>query len=486
MKKKFISLLLPIMILMSFVIPVEAYEYNTDFVTVNITVNDITNVDNPLDTIVERMSLTVSNFDMTEYGESFSGISILDNGVTYLHVLLKLHEYLYGKSNVEEKLKIDKTGETRIFMGRSVGSIMYKNGNYIFALPQYINVYNNDEINICLYDEGYNQAIASFDESYVNVKTGTELDLNLFMHHWEPEIKEDIMGAYIVDENGILLTDESGNIITTDDNGNFTVKFDTPGIYKLTILPTIGYYLSQKGGTTVVWWEEEDVTTVIGQYKKLINTITYLNSSDLDEASSQRKTVDELNSIGCHGIALTNYDDWFGGNVNEKYDETEIVKVGETTNLFSITKTVESHDITETHKELVRHEQFVSGSAVQKIDYTTPWVVVNVTDDLTVTSAYKTDKTLHVNTINSDNKTGMVFCAAYDKQNEGILAEIKTDDYSDNMSFAFAQNHDYYRLFMWDDDMKAYSKVYEYEERPTQWNYSRAYPTNVFITGSDK
>ena len=176
MRKKVITIIMSIIMLAVFVPPVSAYEYNSDTVTVYITVNDITDADNPLDTIYERQALTVSNFDMSQYGEEFTGIEILDSGVTYLHVLIALHEQLYGKNNVADNLKIDSGGITRIFMGRSVGSIMYKNGNYIFALPQYVNVKNGDEVNICLYDEGYNQAIASFSQSYINAEEGETVD----------------------------------------------------------------------------------------------------------------------------------------------------------------------------------------------------------------------------------------------------------------------------------------------------------------------
>lgn len=136
MRKKVITIIMTIIMLAVCISPVTAYEYDSDKVTVYVTVNDITDADNPLDTIYERQPLTVTNFDISQYGEEFNGIQILDSGVTYLHVLIALHEQLYGKNDVKNKLKIDSSGITRIFMGRSVGSIMYKNGNYIFAIPQ--------------------------------------------------------------------------------------------------------------------------------------------------------------------------------------------------------------------------------------------------------------------------------------------------------------------------------------------------------------
>ncbi len=103
-------------------------------INVNITVTDITDVDNPFNVLVPRRSLTVEYKDLASYGSTFTGIEAV-GGITYLHALASLHEELYGENNVSEYLMLDNEGETHIFMGKSIDSIMYKNGDDIFTLP---------------------------------------------------------------------------------------------------------------------------------------------------------------------------------------------------------------------------------------------------------------------------------------------------------------------------------------------------------------
>lgn len=478
MKKIFLSLF----IVISLLIPdaAIAYEYNSDTVTVYVTVNDITDVDNPLNTIVERHALTVSNFDISEYGESFTGLSILDSGVTYLHVLIALHEELYGKEAVADNLKLDSSGVTRIFMGKSIGSIMYKNGNYIFAIPQYVTVKNGDEINICLYDEGYNQAIASFNQAYVVAETGSEIDLSLYMHHWYPELSESIEGAQIVDENGVFITDSDGNIITTDVDGDFSVTFDEAGVYKLTILPTVGYYMSDNGGTWVTWYEEEEV------------------EGNLNTDIAAEKAAYELAQLdGISDIQIVSWDNlpMFDelGSVYETYTETDT----NTPNTIKPSTVIthfdsENGNIEYTYKipphiELIEHQEFVSGEASQKVDYTTPWVVINITDDFTITNIQSVSKVIYANAINEDNFSGQVICAAYDYDDNGaeLFSDMKITPASERMSFNFPDYHDVYKLYVWDSTMNPVSKYYSYtmETNPAAWNFTQPAPENVIITG---
>ena len=473
MRKKVITIIMSIIMLAVFVPPVSAYEYNSDTVTVYITVNDITDADNPLDTIYERQALTVSNFDMSQYGEEFTGIEILDSGVTYLHVLIALHEQLYGKNNVADNLKIDSGGITRIFMGRSVGSIMYKNGNYIFALPQYVNVKNGDEVNICLYDEGYNQAIASFSQSYINAEEGETVDLNLFMHHWYPENTEVIPGAELTDENGIYLQDADGNIITTDENGNFSLTFPKAGLYKVTIMPTLGYYMSMSGGTWVVWWEEETI------------------SADYDGTTATGQAIDTmLTSDGISDIDIVSWAELTDGIEDYTYTETNTPDGYTPTirqiTIDSVTQTVNTTNLSKERTELVEHKEFVSGEAKQKVDYTTPWVILNVTDKFMITGAEKHGNQVYITTLNGDTFTGQLMCAGYDEDENGelIFNEIK---FVKNNMFNFTAEHDCYRIFAWSSDMTPVCTAYLYDCRASantvQWNLTMPKPDNVIITG---
>ena len=479
MRKKVITIIMSIIMLIVCVSPVMAYEYNSDSVTVYVTVNDITDADNPLDTIYNRQEMTVTNFDISQYGEEFKGIQILDSGVTYLHVLIALHEQLYGKSDVENKLKIDSDGITRIFMGRSVGSIMYKNGNYIFAIPQYVNVKNGDEVNICLYDEGYNQAIASFSQAYVNAAEGETVNLNLFMHHWYPENAENISGAELVDENGIYLTDADGNIITTDENGNFSLTFPKAGTYKVTIMPTLGYYMSSGGGTWLVWWEEEtvaadyDSTTAMG--KAIDTLITDSNISCVDVVNwSAFKPIENLGTIEDYTHTDTNTPNKYKPMIRQ-------ITVNDTTQTVSTTYK------TPAHTELVEHRQFVSGEAKQKVDYTTPWTIINVTDKFMITGVTKNSKQIYITTLNDSEYTGSLMCAGYDEDAKGGLLFKELRFANSNNMFNFTADHDCYKVFAWGSGMSPACAAYFYDNRSAanalQWNMTMPKPQNVVITG---
>lgn len=483
--KKIITILMTIVMLIFCISPAMAeetqYIYNSESVTVYVTVNDITDVDEPLKTLIDRIPISVSNFDVSEFGEQFTGISILDSGVTYLHVLIELHERLYGTGAVSENFKIDSDGVTRIFMGQSVGSIMYKNGKYIFAIPQYVNVHDGDEVNICLYDEGYSQAIASFSEAYINAEAGATLNLNLFMHHWYPEMTEAIEGAQIIDENGAYIADESGSIIETDENGNFSVTFPKTGLYRMSIMPTVGYYMSDNGGTTVTWWEEITITETV-EKERIVKENTYVNSADLPEASAIRQAAEALDNVGVSIGFITAVDDWISEAEADEIRYTNTSADGRyiKSNIFTETYTEEV-----TRTELVKHEEYISGEAKQKVDYTTPWCVVNVTNDMTVISSSQNDTDITFSVINSGKYSGKAICAAYNGETGTIPQEIKSSAFAETMRFTFDETHDSYRLFLWDGRMKPVGESYTYipGSQTLDWSFDRTAPTNVIVTG---
>lgn len=509
MKRKIIVFITAMATIFLLIPSVMAYTYNSDKVTVHVTVNDITDIDEPLNTIVQRQPLTVSNFDISQYGEEFADIPILDNGVTYLHVLIALHEQLYGNDKVAERLKLDSDGVTRIFMGRSVGSIMYKNGNYIFAVPQYVTVKEADEINICLYDEGYNQAIASFNEAYINVEAGDTVSLNLFMHHWYPELSEPIEGAQIVNENGVFVTDTSGNIIATDDNGDFEVTFPKTGVYKLTILPTVGYYMSQNGGTWVVWWEEVEVTEDVE--KERINGVSIIHpaidSTSSDASDSGYISPDAPVSVVSTTTAL-------GKAVHALHDTSEVSKIdmvdwdnlptieqlggsyftitaGTYKNKYitEVTYSYETYTAQETHTELIKREEFVAGEASQKINYTTPWTIVNVTDEPVITEVKNLANTLYVTMLNTNKYIGNVICAAYDydDDNNELYSAMVISELANKMTFKFKSAHDVYKIYTWGNSMIPLAKAYQYKDEPKiiSWDFTQPLPANVIISGKE-
>ena len=105
-----------------------------------------------------------------------------------------------------------------------------------------------------------------------------------------------------MDENGIYLTDTDGNIITTDEDGNFSLTFPKAGLYKVTIMPTLGYYMASGGGTWLVWWEEEtvpadyDSATAMGKAIDALLADSGILNIDVVDWSAFR-SIDELNTI---------------------------------------------------------------------------------------------------------------------------------------------------------------------------------------------
>ena len=238
-------------------------QYNTDEVTVYITVSDISDYTRPVHIVVPRREITVKNFNMADYGDTLTGLTAVE-GVTYLHALIQLHRELYGDENVKDKLMLTEYGYTKFFMGQSTANVMYKNGKDIFAYPNMINIKDGDEIQVCLYDEGHSQAIATFLESRIDdVAVGEELDLTLYQHYSFPRNRNPIQGAEICDENGIYVTDANGDIIKTDKYGNFNVSFANPGTYTISAMPQVDYYMSELGGQIITEWVPKEVTTTV-------------------------------------------------------------------------------------------------------------------------------------------------------------------------------------------------------------------------------
>ena len=407
--------------------------YDDTSVEVFVTVTDISDSENPLNVIFERQPLTVSNSDISKYGEGFCDIPLLDSGVTYLHAILKLHEDLYGTENVEKNFYMDSSYITHIFMGRPVTSIMYKNGKDIFAHPQYIRLKNGDEINICLYNEGHSQLIASFDEAYVYAAPGDEILLNIYEHNSFPQITNPIYDAHITDENGVYITDSDDNIISSDINGNFSVSFESRGEHKITIMPQLNYYLSEEGGITKVWYEEELV-----------------------------KIPDEY--FGDKSVFVF---DWNGTGVSDVEDYKD--------NLY--------------HEQTVRKEEFIPGVGELMCQYTVPWVIVNVTDEVFFVDVTEVSNMVKFRVKNSQNHSGDIYCAGY-KYDNGIerMVCLKSEELSEYHIFSFNNklDVDYFKIFAWDEDMIPLCEAYIKNDKAEQeWNKTMPAPENVILSGKN-
>ena len=408
-------------------------QYNDTEAEVFVTVTDISDSENPLNILVERQAIKVKNFDISKYGDEFSGIPILDSGVTYLHAILQLHENLYGEENVKENFWMDSQFVTHIFMGKSVTSIMYKNGKDIFAYPQYINIHDGDEINICLYNEGHSQMIASFNEVYMYAAPGDVVTLNLFEHNVYPQISNPIYGAQITDENGVYITDGEDNIISSDVQGNFSVAFEDTGEHKITIAPQLNYYLSSDGGTNIVWYEKGLVAVPTEEW--------------------ENKTVFAL--------------DW---NSKESVDFEEYKD-----SIYT--------------EEIIKKEEFIAGQAELMCQYTVPWVIVNVTNDLFFVDVTQVSNMVKFRIRNSGNYTGTVYCAGYkSEENCERMVCMKSSDISEYQIFTFDNtlDVDYFKILAWDGNMIPLCEAYIQSDAVTlEWNKTMTEPENVLISGQN-
>lgn len=483
LKKVLISIISLLLIVLQF--PFTAvkaeYEYDTQSATVYITVTDITDVDNPLNILVEREELTVTNFDIAQFGEQYEGIEILDSGVTYLHALMALHEQHFGAGGVADNFKMDEDNITRIFWGKSVASIMYKNGNYIFAYPNYVTLKDGDEINICLYNEGYSQAVASFDKAYVYASPGEEINLSLFEHYEYPRQRNPIESAEIIDESLLYILDENHNIIKADENGNFNLKFDELGEHKVTIMPTYGYYLSNSGGTTIVWWESELVEKEVEHLITVENVTENLYPGD-------EKFTEIVSKFGNGIYAPAVVFEW-GDSENPTPTATVDLTPGGMTYNYDRTEITVT---TEWVEELVRKEQWISGEPTLMVNHTTPWVIINVSDELLFTSTKVENNKVSTRLKNSENYSGEIMCAAYTYEGDVLrLKHMQKQPIKDYVSFSFDknQNYDVFKLFAWDSLgnmtplVEAHTIDTTAEIQGADWNYSMPRPQNIIITG---
>lgn len=420
--KKFLCVILFAVMLFA-VIPTTYAEETA--VNVFITVTDITDVDQPINTLVARRELAVEYSDLAEeYGGTFAEIESVE-GITYMHALVSLHKELYGAEGVTENLMLTSNGETHLFMGKSIDSIMYKNGEDIFSLPQNVPLHEGDEVNICLYNAGHPQKVATFGDAVIKgISPGEAIELSLYEHYESPLSRNPIEGAEITDENGIYILDEDGNIVTTDTEGTFSVSFENTGEYQVSIMPQIDYFYDKNGGTTITEYIPQEVV-------KKVSKGHWFTYPDFSESEWVEELVEAYNN------------DYPDKPIAESVLAFEWVdNEDEMTYPFY-------DEITTT--ELVKVETFIPGEPTQQIAYTPPYCIVEVTKRLIVDNVYVGKGDIYDNVYlslkNAEYNSGQIICAAY---NGNTFIEMQKKEISDNAVFCFGKGATRYKVMLWD------------------------------------
>ena len=442
-----------------------------DEIEVYITVSDITDYTQPLNILVDRHKMNVSYFNLAEYGDTMNGIECIE-GITYLHALTQLHRNLYGDEGVKDNLLLTTDGVTKIFMGRSVANVMYKNGRDIFSLPQLINIADGDEIQVCLYDEGHSQAIATFREARIdNIAIDEAVTLKLEQHYGFPRDRDAIPNAEITDETGQYITDENGNIVTTDGNGEFTVNYSEAGQYTISAMPIINYYMSDTGGGIKVEWIPQTV-------KKEVECTTYTKNADTDPTG--KALYDAVYGDDKNGaIILFNWNE-------ERHSEP----------FMTIAPGLETKEETvigyEEVTELVKVETVIPDELEPMVTYTTPLVVLNVTDELIFDDVRLNGYNMQITAKNDKYHQNLdLWVAGYnltDDGQESFKEAHKIDNVQADNTVRFSGLYDRYKIMCWyDGTMTPAYEVYMYEPNTAvamslEYDYTMPLPENTYIT----
>lgn len=450
-------------------------------VSVRITVSDITNSDDPFDVPIFRKELMVTNFDVTQFGDTLQNVQTTE-GITYLHALLQLHRELYGDDAVSNMFMLDNTGKNRIFMGRSVSSVLYKNNNYLYTTPQNIPLNDGDELYICLYNSNAQQSIAAFDKTKIVASTGEKVSVTLTSRSEGEGFTEPLANSEITNETGEYILDEDDNIIMTDSNGVATMSFDTEGTKVISMMPQLNYYMSTSGTTTTVQWVPQATTEVVktGSQAKLVNeskeSPAELNNQGwfysgygctkgiqeiVEYFASQPNSVDEKgNEIMETGVVACWECDNSASYVNPPGDgETTIeTHFGFECPLKEYVKDIYEEAVTTT---LVPVYTVVQGSAHPSVTYTTPWCIIEVTDSLLIQGVSAgDDNQITIKLKNMDKVTGVLIVAAYDEIKDADGVGTGNYAYStarfnykllESQTVGFEEAHDKYKVFIWND-----------------------------------
>lgn len=434
----------------------------SESVEVYITVSDITDYTNPMNVLVPRQKLTVTEFDMTPYGATLEDINTIE-GVTYMHAIVQLHLDLYGE-DIGEKLLLSDDGVTRYFMGRQTANVMYKNGNDIFELPQNVSIEDGDEIQVCLYNSNYSQGIATFSDAIYTGYAGKSVDISLFEHFDSPRNRQAMSGAEIVNQNGLYYTDSEGNIITTDKDGSFDITFDKPGTYVISAMPQINYYMEPGDGTYKTVYDKVTTITPIQEEEQWVvgkqpTTVT------AEEAEAFDKAMDYGMRDGDTAFTVLF---WWEDNIAEGVDtdyatywhydkDTQSYVVSGYEPLYETRYSV-------TYKEettLVERKELATDEMLPAVGYTLPFCVVNVTGDFLAeapevwfSSSDASQDTFTATLYNSNMLTENAVCWAAAYNAEGRMLQCKSQKIQglDEVTFTFEKGADVYKLFFWDGE----------------------------------
>ena len=451
--KKIISLFLFIAITFTLVsFPTVLAEGN---INVYVTVTDITDYETPINVLVPRQKITVSDFNIENYGDTLQGIQTVE-GVSYLHALIQLHINLYGEDKVKDNLMLTTDGVTKIFMGHNVENVMYKNGRDIFSLPQDVVLNDGDEIQICLYNEKYSQAIATFEEAKIEgIAINEKVNLKLQQHYGSPRERDPIYGAEICDENGIYITDENGDIIETDIDGNFSLSFDTPGEYIISAMPEINYYITDTGGGIKI----EYVPTEVVKKVEVTYTDTSLKVGE-KYTNLSAEDVEALNEDNTDSVIVFEWGEYetelSPDNENYKLE----IDSSEPTGGVLVSPLYDSYTVVEekTVIELVPVEVIVSDELNPMVTYTTPVMVIDVTDNPIISKAYLEGNDLVFEMKNSEYNQNIDFIvASYDtvtdengNQYDKMGMTSKAVAVNSKGRFWFDKTYDCYKFFFWE------------------------------------
>lgn len=459
--KKLLSIILSILIIFSIIPGVVIADGD---ISVYVTVTDISDYEEPFNVLVKRQEITVSDFDITDYGDTLQGIQTVE-GTSYLHALIQLHINLYGEAEVKNKLMLTADGETKYFMGKSVANVMYKNGKDIFDLPQNVPITDGDEIQVCLYDEGRSQAVATFDEAKIlKVGIGEELTFKLQQHYGHPRDRDPIPDAEIVFSDGRYVTDyENGGIIKTDCNGEFTVSFDEPGEYIISSMPEINYYMTDTGGFRTEYIPQEKVELV---------TVTREGWAPLTKSGLEqiRKEFPEAED---NPVVVFQWGDLNPEDEGVLYNKSALAEdYGGYMLHEELTGTFTEEKVT---VELVPVEVYVPDELLPMISYTTPLLVIEVTDKPVISNVWLEDSTLGFTCKNADygyNSGCDLYAVGYTEEydEDGVficdrMGEMhKAVTLNSKGYFDFSKVYDKYKLMVWENGtMCPASDVFVYE-----------------------
>ncbi len=226
-------------------------------------------------TSMTRVPLTVSWFDLSEYGlGDFTRYD--DNGdiiqkPTVLHAIIRALETYYCPDSTPLEVGTEAltiTGSTgsmymQQFWGHDENLMYYVNHAYPLmyegwgATADYILLNEGDELDFAMFSDwsfySYG-AFAAFDETYVTARPGDDITLNMYAS------PVDIAGSNPGSASTVAMPGETvqvstdlgytwTDVNTTDENGDVTLNFSDEGVYYVSSGQTLEPYVNYPSGT---------------------------------------------------------------------------------------------------------------------------------------------------------------------------------------------------------------------------------------------